>query len=247
MFAPPRVGRGVDAVIVVPIPPYIRLGLRVALGRILPLFLSPERGRVEVAPGRPHRLVAAAVYEVRAEHTLAVAEEYVVAVPFVHAEVSIEAVSDGVPRHLPTHSRLDARDVGLRRTRDVRERGVAGVQMGEVSDLIGSQGAAATGMLGPAEYTRLEEGAVHDQLTTAFEQLEQAYLAVRPVELIGLFHGGPRHPPALGGQRITGARQGLLFHEQLLARSFPFLGRDDRWRFHCIPPSFMTRRVPRPS
>jgi len=42
-----------------------------------------ERGEVEVAPGGPHRLVAAVVDEVCAEYPLAVAEEHVVAVPFM--------------------------------------------------------------------------------------------------------------------------------------------------------------------
>jgi hypothetical protein len=46
---------------------------------------------VEVAPGAPHRLVAAAVDEVGAEHAVAVAEERVRAVPLVHAEVGVEA------------------------------------------------------------------------------------------------------------------------------------------------------------
>jgi hypothetical protein len=49
----------------------------------------------------------------------------------------------------------------------------AGVQMGQVGDLIGAQGAAAAGMLRPAEHPGLEEGAIDDQLTAAFEQIEQ--------------------------------------------------------------------------
>src|SRR5438105_2349716 len=49
------------------------------------------------------------------EHPLAVAEEHVVAVPFIDAEVRVEAVGDGVPGHLPAHPRLQARDVRLRR------------------------------------------------------------------------------------------------------------------------------------
>ena len=48
---------------------------------------TAERRDVEVAPGGPHRLVAAAVDEVCSEHPLAVAEEHVVAVPFIDAEV----------------------------------------------------------------------------------------------------------------------------------------------------------------
>ena len=76
-------------------------------------------------------------------------------------------------------------------------------------------------MLGPAEHAGLEEGAVDDQLTAAVEQVEQARLALRPVELVRLLHGQPRHPPTLGGQRVTGAGQRLLLHEELLARSLP--------------------------
>ena len=39
------------AVRVVVVPPLVRRGLRVALGRVLPLLLAPERGDVEIAPG----------------------------------------------------------------------------------------------------------------------------------------------------------------------------------------------------
>src|SRR6267143_340998 len=60
-------------------------------------------------------LVAAAVVEVCAEHPLAVADECIVAVPLVDAEVHIEAVGDGVPGHLPAHPSLQARDVRLLR------------------------------------------------------------------------------------------------------------------------------------
>src|SRR5215472_4857481 len=115
--------------------------------------------------------------------------------------------------------------------RGVRERGVAGVQMGEVRDLIGTERAAAAGVLGPAEHARLKESAVDDQLTTAFEQVEQAHLTLGPVELVRLLHRHPRHAPTLGGQRITRASQGLLLHEETLARNLPFLLRHD-WR--CV-------------
>src|SRR5580700_11649295 len=48
-------------IVVVPVPPVVRRALRVALGRVLPGFLPPERAHVEVAPGAAHRLVAAVV------------------------------------------------------------------------------------------------------------------------------------------------------------------------------------------
>ena len=112
---PLRFRRGLGVVVVVPVPPLVRRGLGVTLWRVLPNLLTAERRDVEVAPSGPHHLVAAAVDEVCAEHPLAVAEEHVVAVPFIDAEVRVEAVGDGVPGHLPAHPRLQARDVRLRR------------------------------------------------------------------------------------------------------------------------------------
>src|SRR5712691_11682855 len=104
--------------------------------------------------------------------------------------------------------------------------------MGQVRDLIGAQGAAAAGVLGPAEHSGFEEGAIDDQLTAALEQIEQAYLALGSVELVLLLHRHPRHPSTLGGQRVTGAGQGLLLDEELLARNLPLLRRHDRRCFH---------------
>ena len=58
--------------------------------------------------------------------------------PLVHAEVRVEVVRERVPRDLPAHPRLPALDVRLRRARDEHERGVAGVQVREVRDLVGA-------------------------------------------------------------------------------------------------------------
>src|SRR6266852_3275254 len=229
---PLRVRRGLGVVVVVPVPPLVWRSLWIALRGVLPLLLASERRYIKITPGAPHRLVGAIVDEVGAEHLVAVADECIVAVPLVHAEVGVEGVCDGVPRHLPAHSCLQALDVLLWRARGVRQRGVAGVQMRQVGDLIGAQGAAAAGVLGPAEHPGLEEGAIDDQLTAALEQIDQAYLALGSVELVLLVHSQPRHPPALGGQRVTRAGQGLLLHEQLLARSLPFLRRHDRRCVH---------------
>jgi hypothetical protein len=41
---------GVLAVRVVVVPPLVGRGLRVALGRVLPVLLAPERGDIEIAP-----------------------------------------------------------------------------------------------------------------------------------------------------------------------------------------------------
>ncbi len=95
--------------------------------------------------------------------------------------------------------------------------------MGDVRNLVGHQRAAAAGMVGPAEHAGFEECAVGDQLTAALEQVEQARFALGSIELVLLLHGQPRHPPTLGGQRVTRAGQVLLLHEQLLPRSLPLL------------------------
>jgi hypothetical protein len=104
--------------------------------------------------------------------------------------------------------------------------------MGHVGDLVGHHGASAAGVIGPAEHPGLEEGAVDDELAAAVEQVEQARHAAGPLERIRLLHGHPRHPSTFRGQRVTGAGEGLLLHEQLLTRGLPRLRRNDRWRLH---------------
>src|SRR6202050_845014 len=94
---PLRVRRGRGVVVIVPVPPLVRRGLGVTLWRVLPSLLTAERRDVEVAPEGPHRLVAAVVDEVCTENLVAIAEEDVVAVPFIDAEVLIETVGDRVP------------------------------------------------------------------------------------------------------------------------------------------------------
>jgi hypothetical protein len=88
------------------------------------------------------------------------------------------------------------------------------------------------GMIGPAIHAGLEEGAVDDQLTAPLEQVQQAGFALGAFELVLLLHGQPWHPPALGGQRVPGAGQILLLHQQLLACCFPFLRGNDRGNLH---------------
>src|SRR5918997_5364518 len=77
-------------VLVVPATPRVGRGLRPALGGVLPLLLAAVRGDVEEAPGRPERLVATGVDEVRAVHLVAVAQEHVRAVPRRDIVVGVE-------------------------------------------------------------------------------------------------------------------------------------------------------------
>jgi hypothetical protein len=123
-------------------------------------------------------------------------------VPLVDAEVGVEVVGDRVPGDLPAHPGLPALDVGLGGARDERERGVAGVEMGEMADLVGDHGAAAPATLGPAGDPGLEEEAVDDQLTAPLEEVEQTRRAVRTLEAVVLLHGHPGHAAPVGGQRV---------------------------------------------
>jgi hypothetical protein len=75
--------------------------------------------------------------------------------------------------------------------------------MRQVGDLVGTERATAAGVVGPAKDPGLEEGAVDDQLRAAFEQIEQAHLALGSVELVLLLHHHPGHPPTLGSQCIA--------------------------------------------
>jgi hypothetical protein len=159
-------------------------------------------------------------------------------VPLVDAEVLVEVVGERVPRDVPAHLRLQALDVGQRRARDEDERRVARVQVGEVRDLVGHERAPAAAALGPAFHAGLEEEAVDDELPAPGEQVEQARRPVRPLEAVRLLDGHARHPPALRGQRVTGAREVLLLDQQLLACGLPLLRRHDRGQGHGVPPGW---------
>jgi hypothetical protein len=129
--------------------------------------------------------------------------------------------------------RFFSRDIGLRRARGVRERDVTRVQVDRVGDLVGHHRTAVARVIGPAGHAGLEERAVDDQLPAALEELGQARPAVWAVELIGLLHRQPRHPPPLRGERVVRAGHFLLLHQQLLARLLPLLFGHDLWRLHC--------------
>src|SRR6185312_7782190 len=209
------VGRSLRAIVIVPVPPLIRRALRVTLGRVLPNLLPPERRNVEVAPDGSHCLVAAPVDEIGAEDLPAIAKEHVVTVVFVHAEVHIEAVGDGVPGHLPVHTRLETRDVRLRRTRGIRQGGIASVQVREVAHLIRAQRAATAGVVRPTEHPGFEESPINDQLPPTLEQIEQAGLAAGTLELIRLLDRHPRHAPTFGGKSVSCTHMSLFLHEDL--------------------------------
>src|SRR5580692_2380246 len=91
-LGPLPVRRGFGIVVVVPVPPLVGRGLGVSFGGVLPEFLASERGQVEETPGAAHGFVAAVVDEVSAENAVSVADEGVMAMPFVDAKVGVEAI-----------------------------------------------------------------------------------------------------------------------------------------------------------
>src|SRR5262245_39858539 len=162
-------------------------------------------------------------------------------VPLVDPEVFVPSIGDRVPGNvLPSHPLLQALDLKLGRARGERQGRVPRVQVGGVRDLVGDERAADTadlrvsafGPLGVGGDPRLVEGAVDDELAAALEQVEQAYLAIGPVELIRLLNCHPGHPSTLGGQCVTGAGQLLLFQEELLPCSLPLSFRYDPRSLH---------------
>src|SRR5262249_32019978 len=98
----------------------------------------------------------------------------------------------------------------------------------------------------PTEHPGLEEGPVDDQLPTALEQVAQAHLTLGSIKRVRLLHGHPRHPSTLGSERVAGAGQRLFLHEHVLARTFPFLRRNNRWRVLPVLLAFRPASWPSP-
>src|ERR687895_21721 len=235
------------AVGVVVVPPPVGRRLRVVLGRVLPVLLAPQRGHVQVAPSGAHGLVAAAVDEIGAIDLVTLADERVVPVPLVDAEVLVPVVGDRVPGDvLPPVALLQLLELGLRCARGERERHIPRVQVGGVGDLVREEGAAHARPLGVRVATlrvrvggdlRPVEGAVDDQLTAALKQVGKRGRPIRALEAVLLLDRHPRHPAALGRERVAGSGVLLLLDEQFLAGDLPLLGGDDGGCVHFAPSS----------
>src|SRR5215218_3350060 len=119
--------------------------------------------------------------------------------------------------------------------------------MGGVGDLVSEEGTARARPLGVRLATlrvriggdlRPVEGAVDDQLTAALEQVGKRGRPVRTLEAVLFLDRHPRHPAALGRERVTGSGVLLLLDEQFLAGGLPLLGGDDGGYVHFTPSSF---------
>src|SRR5436190_12853989 len=225
-------------------PPLVRFRLRIPRRRVLPLLLPTEWSQVEQGPHAAERFDAAVCREVRAKDAVVIANEgtqterFAVLVDALlrrlrpDAEVDVEfALERRVPRDGPTHGGPVGLDLGHRRSGDEREGRVAGMQVGEVADLVDEHGAAvAAGLL-----VRAEHEVVQEQLPPALEEIGQRGLALRSVEDVALVDVHPRQPPALGGERIPRAGGFLFLDEQRLSRHSPLVRGNDRWQIHRAP------------
>src|SRR4051812_48203291 len=127
-------------VLVAPAPPGVGRGLRPGFGGVLPLLLAAVWRDVEEAPGRPERLIATGVDEVRATDLVAVAQEHVRAVPLRDIVVGVEVVAQRVPGELPAHVLAIVLQVLLLAAAYGDEAGVALAQVQQVAQLVGVQG-----------------------------------------------------------------------------------------------------------
>src|SRR6516165_3980094 len=95
---------------------------------------------------------------------------------------------------------------------------------------------------------RTEHEVIDDQLTAAVEQLRQGRVSLRALEYISLVHALPGQLAALLAQPIAQARELLLLDQELLARSDPFVVRNDLVLCHCdLLRPHGTPRIPGPS
>jgi hypothetical protein len=117
--------------------------------------------------------------------------------------------------------------------------------MRQVGDVVGhvraARAALVPGSSGLAwrRVVRVEHEMVDDELTTPAEQIEQARLAVRPLEDILLGDLDRRQSAAFGAQRVSLTGELLLPGEQLLPGSEPLGSSDDsrdctRDRCHAV-------------
>lgn len=135
--------------------------------------------------------------------------------------VKIEIASERRdPLKLPAHALLEGFDLGERRARNHRERGVAiGQVRGRAVEMIRHLRAAWA--------TRLPAGAehevVHNELAAAAEKIGPRYFALGRIKFITLLDLFPRQGAALAAQFIAQAGELFLFFQELAARGQPIL------------------------
>src|SRR5487761_1038077 len=111
-----------------------------------------------------------------------------------------------IPREGPAHPLPEWLDLGDRRPGYRRERGIVGMQVGQVTEAIGLVGADRTALV-PG---RVEHEVLHDELSPALEEIQQAGLAVRALEDVVLLDFDGRHLAAPARDLLESAYSLLL-------------------------------------
>ena len=106
-----------------------------------------------------------------------------------------------------------------------------GMQVGQVTDVVGLVGADRTAFV-PG---RVPHEVLHDELSPALEQVQQAGLAVRALEDVVLLDLDGRHLAASARDLPECAYGVLLGDLQLLSRGHPLGGRHDSRKAHYSP------------
>src|ERR1700735_1648657 len=146
-------------------------------------------------------------------------------------EVVVEVASlRRIPREGPAHPLPERLYLADRRPGYRGVRGRVGMQVSQVTDAIGLVGADRAALV-PG---RVEHEVLHDELSPALEQVQQAGLAVRALEDVVLLDFDGRHLAAPASDLPEGAYGLLLGWLQFLARGHPLGGRDDP-RTHGSP------------
>src|SRR5688572_9200163 len=104
--------------------------------------------------------------------------------------------------------------------------------MSGMADLVDDHRTARAARIRPALDAGGEHEVVDDELAAAFEQIEQARLAVGALEDIVLVDEDHRLPTALGGQLVSRPRGLLLLDEELVMGKLPLGWGHDRWKLH---------------
>ena len=77
-------------------------------------------------------------------------------------------------------------------------------------------------------------GVIDDQLRAPIEEIGERKSAIRPLELVRLFHALPGQFAALAAQRIARAGEGFFVGQVRPAGRDPIIMRDDFVRFHAV-------------
>src|SRR6266699_3495488 len=128
-----------SVILVVVVEPVVRRGASAC--RLFPALLPSERGQIEIVVCPVEDIDPARGRRVRVKDILALAQEdthpTILAAVRRGMEVVIEvAAIRGEPRNGPAHPRLERLNLLQRRSRDKHQRGIAGMEMGQMADIV---------------------------------------------------------------------------------------------------------------